>query len=113
MRCLKHCLVLAGLLAALLPREALALDNSDCYTCHEDKALTKKGAGGKAISLCVDQAKYGASMHASNACTSCHADITEAPHPEQRMTRASISSLSGWRGAPAWAVVEATATAAI
>ncbi len=82
MRCLKHCLVLAGLLAALLPREALALDNSDCYTCHEDKALTKKGAGGKAISLCVDQAKYGASMHASNACTSCHADITEAPHPE-------------------------------
>ncbi len=76
------CLILPCLLVALLARPALALDNADCLTCHEDPALTKKGADGKAIGLCVEPAKYKASVHATNACTSCHADITEAPHPD-------------------------------
>ncbi|MCX6998328.1 MAG: cytochrome c3 family protein [Kiritimatiellaeota bacterium] len=82
MRRLNYCVILTGLLAALLPRGASALDNADCFTCHDDKTLTKKGADGKVTGLFVDPAKYGASVHATNACTSCHGDITEAPHPK-------------------------------
>ncbi|MEI6514904.1 MAG: cytochrome b/b6 domain-containing protein [bacterium] len=46
---------------------ARALDNSDCFTCHDDKTLA---------------AAFGASVHRSNQCTSCHTDIREAPHPD-------------------------------
>jgi len=63
-------------------RVSLALDNSDCFTCHDDKALVKTNAGGTALSLNVTPAAYGASVHRSNQCVSCHADIKEAPHPD-------------------------------
>ncbi|MEI6563146.1 MAG: cytochrome b/b6 domain-containing protein [bacterium] len=74
--------VMAGLLAVLLPQGSMALDNSDCFTCHEDKTLNKKSADGKVIALYVSPVSYAASIHASNTCTSCHTDITEAPHPD-------------------------------
>lgn len=59
-----------------------AIDNSDCFSCHEDKGLSKADAAGKTVSLYVDQAAYNASIHGSNQCVSCHADIKEAPHPD-------------------------------
>lgn len=46
---------------------ARAIDNSDCLTCHDDKALA---------------AAFGASVHRSNQCVSCHTDIKEVPHPD-------------------------------
>jgi cytochrome b subunit of formate dehydrogenase len=70
------------LAAAVLSPTAHAIDNSDCFACHSDKALVKTNATGKAVSLFVDEAKYAKSIHAKNLCTSCHADITEVPHPE-------------------------------
>lgn len=62
---------------------AAAIENTDCFECHADKKLTKKDAGGKAISLFVDQKAYAASVHGTNACVSCHADIRELPHEEK------------------------------
>lgn len=69
-------------LLALAPRVATALDNADCFTCHDDKTLARKDSAGKNVPLYVDPKSYAASIHRSNACTSCHADIKEAPHPD-------------------------------
>jgi len=80
---INHYWGLAFIILAQLAGNALAIDNSDCFGCHEDKALTKKDAAGKTVNLFVDTAKYAASSHASNACTSCHSDITEVPHPDK------------------------------
>jgi cytochrome b subunit of formate dehydrogenase len=55
--------------------------NSACLECHSDKTLFKTNAAGKGISLFVDEAKLAKSLHKTNACTSCHADIT-SKHPD-------------------------------
>ena len=67
---------------AALALPARALDNADCFACHEDKALTKTNGLGKAVSLFVDQKAFAASIHGKNLCTSCHGDITDVPHPD-------------------------------
>jgi len=72
-------------LALLLgyPGRAAAQANDDCFTCHSDKALTKKRAG-KTVSLYVDQARFEASIHGKRSCIDCHADLKgkELPHEE-------------------------------
>src|SRR3974390_2847253 len=75
--------------AAALTVSALALatfgaeeiKNSACLDCHSDKSLSKTNAAGKEISLFVDEAKLAPSIHTTNPCASCHADIT-AKHPD-------------------------------
>jgi cytochrome b subunit of formate dehydrogenase len=74
---------LAALAATAAPAPKLR-PNSDCFDCHGDKTLTKTNATGKAISLFVDQAKYTNSVHRTNACMSCHADMTEK-HPDDNL----------------------------
>lgn len=68
-------LVLSGL--------AADIDNSDCFTCHEDKALVSTNSSGKAVSLFVDQKAFEKSIHGKHRCTSCHSEITEVPHPDK------------------------------
>ena len=80
MQKLKLVAVVVSILAPVLA--ARALDNSDCFACHSDKELVKTNAAGKAVSLFVDEKKFGDSIHAKNLCTSCHADITDLPHAE-------------------------------
>jgi formate dehydrogenase gamma subunit len=65
------------------PRPVQALDNADCFACHDDKTLVKTNAGGKAVSMNVNPAAYQASVHGSNQCVACHSDIKEVPHPDQ------------------------------
>ncbi len=55
--------------------------NSACFDCHGDKDLWKTNAAGKAISLYVEEAKFLAGVHKTNACVSCHADIS-SQHPD-------------------------------
>jgi len=78
----------AGLLAfsRATPAAAAAepIKNSACLECHEDKALTKTNAAGKEVSLFVDVAKLAASVHKTNTCASCHADIT-TEHPDDQV----------------------------
>jgi hypothetical protein len=56
--------------------------NEDCLGCHADKGLTKE-VKGKKVSLHTDAVAFKASVHGGLACTDCHADINEVPHPEK------------------------------
>jgi cytochrome b subunit of formate dehydrogenase len=58
--------------------------NSACLDCHSDKTLYKTNAAGKGISLFVDEAWFVGTVHATNTCSSCHADIT-AKHPDDNI----------------------------
>ena len=60
---------------------AEALKDSDCLDCHKDRTLTTTNAAGREISLFVDTVKLQASVHKTNTCVSCHADVT-AKHPD-------------------------------
>jgi cytochrome b subunit of formate dehydrogenase len=87
------CLTFAACLAANLVYGAVAPkapSNSDCLDCHGDKTLNKTNAAGKAISLFVDVAKYTNSVHRTNACVSCHGDVT-AKHPDDNVTPRAVS----------------------
>ncbi|MBF0245908.1 MAG: hypothetical protein HQL31_11675, partial [Planctomycetes bacterium] len=61
---------------------AFALDNSECFDCHEDDSMVKTDAKGNDVSLYVNADAFGASIHGKNLCTSCHGEITELPHPD-------------------------------
>ena len=78
-------------LALMVAISAVAgLKNSDCLDCHGDETLTKTNALGKAVSLFVDVAKFKLSAHRTNACISCHADLT-AKHPDDGKTIAPVN----------------------
>src|SRR5512137_2426364 len=77
--------LLLGLIAPLTAANAAEpIKNSACLECHEDKTLTKTNAAGKEVSLFVDVAKLAASVHKTNTCASCHADITDK-HPDDNV----------------------------
>ncbi|MGV8038712.1 MAG: cytochrome c3 family protein [Thermoanaerobaculaceae bacterium] len=73
--------LLAGLLAAT---GAAAQSNSDCIDCHGDRRLTGTKAG-RAVSVFVDTARFGASVHGQLECVNCHSDLEgkELPHEEE------------------------------
>ncbi len=60
------------------------IKNSACMDCHADKTLYKTNAAGKGVSMFVDEAKLQASVHKTNTCASCHADIT-SKHPDDNV----------------------------
>jgi formate dehydrogenase gamma subunit len=60
------------------------IKNSACLECHGDKTLTKTNAAGKEVSLFVDVARLQASVHKTNTCASCHADLT-TNHPDDNL----------------------------
>ncbi|HPA20989.1 MAG TPA: cytochrome b/b6 domain-containing protein [Verrucomicrobiae bacterium] len=72
-------LLLACGLSAAEPRK-----NSDCLECHADNTLSKTNAAGQTVSLFVDSARYEKSVHGTNACMSCHADIAPE-HPDNNV----------------------------
>lgn len=73
--------VVVSSLLSLAPRALMAQENSDCFTCHQDKSLTTT-RGQKTVSLFVDEKKFATSVHASITCVTCHADLAgiELPH---------------------------------
>jgi formate dehydrogenase gamma subunit len=77
------------LLLAALPGFA-GLKNSDCLDCHGDNTLYKTNSAGKVISLFVDVAKFKLSVHATNSCFSCHADVT-TKHPDDNLVLAPVN----------------------
>jgi len=70
--------LLGALLVATTARAAL--DNSDCFACHGDKAMVRTNAAHQVQSLFINARSYSTSIHAKNLCTSCHADIKDVPH---------------------------------
>jgi len=83
----------ATLLLALPLAVSAGLKNSDCLDCHSDKTLFLTNAAGKAISLFVDPAKLAASVHRTNTCASCHADLTEK-HPDDNIAAKPVNCAS-------------------
>src|SRR5208282_3659397 len=80
-------------LCLVLPIGAMAapaMRDSDCLDCHADNTLTLTNAAGREISLFVDKAKLAASVHATNGCVTCHADITSA-HPDDNRPVAPVN----------------------
>lgn len=63
--------------ATKLQKDAAIIDG--CLRCHAAQGLNVK-EGNKKISLHVNEKNYRASAHGTNACTSCHTDITDYPH---------------------------------
>ncbi len=59
-------------------------EDADCLACHEDRSLTGT-RGGRAIPVYVDASAHAGSVHGSNGCISCHADLAgaEFPHEEE------------------------------
>jgi cytochrome b subunit of formate dehydrogenase len=77
--------VLVAVLLSLLPTGAADKPaKEDCMDCHNDKTLFKTNAAGVAISMFVDQARFSKSVHPTNTCRSCHADIS-TKHPDDEV----------------------------
>ena len=81
---------LGALALAAVQLNAAALKDGDCLDCHGIETLSTTNAAGKEISLYVDQAKFAASVHATNGCVNCHADIT-ASHPDDNRPVAPVN----------------------
>ena len=64
--------------------------NSGCLECHGDKSLTTTNAAGKEVSLFVDEAKLARTIHKTNTCASCHADISEK-HPDDNVAAKPVN----------------------
>src|SRR4051794_33194521 len=87
-----HCLGFIALSVALSSGAAIAtssargvpISNSSCMECHGDKSLTTTNAAGKEISLFVDLRKLAASVHKTNTCAACHADVS-SKHPDDNV----------------------------
>src|ERR1041385_3533281 len=78
-------LVLIGIcLGQAAPVSSIQPSDKFCLDCHSDKTLSKTNAAGKEISLFIDPSKLAASVHKTNACASCHSDMT-AKHPDDNI----------------------------
>ena len=82
--------LLLALALTCFQSRAATLNDSDCLDCHGIDTLSKTNAAGREISLFVDHAKFAASVHATNSCVSCHADIT-ASHPDDSRPVAAVN----------------------
>ena len=57
------------------------IKNSACLDCHSDNTLYKTNAARQAVSLFIDEKRFMSTVHKTNSCASCHADIT-MKHPD-------------------------------
>ena len=93
----RRLLLLGVLLAALCCPAARAADakppKEDCLDCHGDKTLYKTNSAGQAIHLFVDAARLGGSVHRTNSCRSCHADLTPK-HPDDDVAAKPVNCAS-------------------
>lgn len=91
---MKHALLWAVAFALVTCVNAFAgVKDSDCLDCHGDTTLAKTNVNGQAISLFVDMAKFKASAHKTNACISCHADVT-SKHPDDNVPLKPVNCMS-------------------
>ena len=80
-----HCLVyLIGVSFICIVQRGIAQENSECYSCHNDKSLTGSKKN-KPYSVFVDEKKFNQSVHGQLTCVSCHKDVEgkEFPHTEE------------------------------
>ena len=83
-------LLLSSLLVLASISVFAGVKDAGCLDCHADSTLFKTNAAGKVTSLFVDVAKFKLSVHRTNSCISCHADIT-AIHPDDNKSVLSVN----------------------
>ncbi|MBI2362358.1 MAG: hypothetical protein HYV15_03120, partial [Elusimicrobia bacterium] len=69
------------LLLLLAAGPARATTAEECLGCHSDKEMSVERKGAK-VSLYIEEAVFSKSVHAPMACTGCHDDAENPPHPE-------------------------------
>ena len=74
------CAIAAILLA--IAHSAWAVEDTDCFLCHNEPGATGTGPNGETISLYIDEEVYSYSVHGPIGCVACHVDIEELPHPD-------------------------------
>jgi len=84
------CRLMISLIVLVVVPAFAGLKDGDCLDCHSDDTFFKTNAAGKAVSLFVDAAKLKRSIHQTNTCISCHADIT-AKHPDDNKPVARVN----------------------
>ena len=86
-----HCFwfLLPALLAVGISAGAKPWSDADCLDCHSDKTMVVTNAAGKTVSLYVDVARLAGSVHHTNACISCHADVS-LKHPDDNRPVAAV-----------------------
>ncbi|MEW5940501.1 MAG: cytochrome c3 family protein [Chloroflexota bacterium] len=79
--------LLAGRVVAAPASSVPSADNSQCLSCHSQPNKILR-IGINTILLTMDAAKFKESIHGQNqlACTDCHVDISEFPHPDYSAT---------------------------
>lgn len=69
---------------------ALSKQDQQCLGCHAAEGLETKLANGETLSLRVDAAAYGKSVHSVIGCSVCHAEVTLENHPPLKKKIASV-----------------------
>lgn len=75
-------LLLLSISLAWFPSAAIGaeeLTNDKCLSCHAEKNFQINRMG-QTINISVEPELFKKSIHGSNACTTCHPDITSVPH---------------------------------
>ena len=75
-------MVLLGVVG--LARAEKPMSNDDCLECHGDATLVRTNADKRVESLFVEVAKLAGSVHKTNTCAGCHADLTRK-HPDDNV----------------------------
>jgi len=66
-----------------------------CLACHGDPSLSTVLPSKEEMSLYVNPDKFASSIHGDKlACTDCHSDISDYPHPEQHLENRRAYSLA-------------------
>src|SRR5215467_5620470 len=66
------------------------IKNSACLECHSDKTLFKTNSTGQPVWLFIDEARFLTSIHQTNACASCHSDLT-SKHPDDNIAARPVN----------------------
>ena len=80
----------AGSLTAGTAAAALSKQDQACLACHSADGLDKKLANGETLSLHVDAATFGKSVHSKIGCAVCHQGITMDNHPPSKREIAGV-----------------------
>jgi len=74
-----YSIALAMVVLLVFGAPQVALAQTDCLSCHDDKSL--QDASGNNIG--VDAHTFASSLHGSMKCNDCHSSIKEYPHPDK------------------------------
>jgi hypothetical protein len=84
----------AGAPPAFAADPAPSAADQNCLGCHGAAGMEKKLADGDTLQLHVPADGYVKSVHGTNGCTSCHADVDPAKHPPEKNDIASKRSFA-------------------